>query len=492
MLRLRWEKLPLYTHAPWVLCVYCVADVGSSILTLPWAGSPQNVCARLLAHGPAALLESSKPMPGLSGWSYVAGPPAAVLETDERGTWLRDAQGALLAQWADPFDALCEVLARSALPTGERPAGLSFAGGWMGYLGYDLARHVERLPEQAAADPALPAMRLLLCDQVLAYEHATRRWHACHSRWPQLVAPRDETWATTLARAAGPPPADTQFRAGEMRSRTASARYLRQVDEVLALIAQGDLFQANLSHRLDGPFEGDPFALYRTLTALNPAPFAAYLPLADGAIASVSPERFLRLEGREVSARPIKGTRARGAELDADARQRSALAASVKDRAENLMIVDLMRNDLGRVAQVGSVRVDGLFEIEAHPSVWQMVSTVRARLRDGAGIAELLRACWPPGSMTGAPKVRAMQVIEGLEPVRRGPYAGAIGYLDAAGGMDLSVVIRTAIVHRQRVMVQVGGAVVADSDPREELAETYAKGRLLLHALGQGARLPVA
>jgi len=469
--------------------VCCVADFGStSILTLPLAARPQAVCARLLAHGPAALLESSKAMPGLAGWSYVAGPPAAVLTCEADATRLRDGRGRTLQAWADPFDALRELLDRSTLPAGERPPGLGFAGGWLGFLGYDLARHVERLPVQAAADPDLPLLRLALCDQVLAYEHATQRWHACRSRWPGLPATDDAGWARTLAGAAGPDPLPTHFQAGEMRSRTAGPRYRQQVGEVLNLIARGDLFQANLSHRLEGRFEGDPYALYRTLTALNPAPFAAYLPFEGGALVGVSPERFLQREGREITARPIKGTRARGAEPEADERQRAALAASVKDRAENVMIVDLMRNDLGRVAEVGSVRVDGLFEIEAHPSVWQMVSTVRARLRAGAGTADLLRACWPPGSMTGAPKVRAMQVIEGLEPVRRGPYAGAVGYFDAAGGLDLSVVIRTALVHEGRVMVQVGGAVVADSDPQAELDETYAKGRLLLHALGQGTR----
>ena len=159
--------------------------------------------------------------------------------------------------------------------------------------------------------------------------------------------------------------------------------------------------------------------------------------------------------------------------------------ASEKDRAENLMIVDLMRNDLGRVAQVGSIQTDDLFRIEAHPSVWQMVSTITAQLRKDASVSDLLKACWPPGSMTGAPKVRAMELIEGLEPVRRGPYAGALGYLDISGDLDLSVVIRTAIVADQRVMVQVGGAVVADSDPASELAETYAKGKILLSALRQ-------
>jgi para-aminobenzoate synthetase component I len=456
-----------------------------SIVPVPLVGSPQDIYARLGARDGTVLLESSKAMPGLSGWSWVAGPALATLSTRGAETSLREALGGeLIERWADPFEAIQAVLARIAVPAAQRPAGLGFAGGLIGYLGYDLARFVERLPSLAADDPALPTMRLHLCDHLLAFDHAHSQWHFCTLPTAFAdAAARTRTWAATLAQAQQAAPTGTGFRAGAMVSRTPADTYLAQVQQVLDFIAAGDIFQANLSHRLEGPFEGDAFALYRALTVHNPAPFSAYLPGRDFAIASVSPERFLKLEGGEVTARPIKGTLPRDADPQRDARQREALQSSVKDRAENLMIVDLMRNDLGRVAQVGSVRVDALFEAEAHPSVWQLVSTVRARLRPEATVADLLRACWPPGSMTGAPKVRAMEIIESLEPVRRGPYAGAIGYFDAGGAMDLSVVIRTAVVHRQRVMVQLGGAVVADSDPHQELAETEAKGRLLLKAL---------
>ncbi|MBC7955983.1 MAG: aminodeoxychorismate synthase component I, partial [Cytophagales bacterium] len=448
-------------------------------------GSPQDVWARIGAHDGTVLLESSKAMPGLSGWSWVGGAALATLETRDATTTLREAgTGRVLDTWADPFDAIQAVLSRIAMARSERPDGLAFAGGLIGFLGYDLARFVERLPVLAADDPPLPTLRLHLCDHVLAFDHAHTQWYFCTLPCALVDAhERAQVWAATLALAQQPVSAGAVFRAGPMVSRTPAATYLRQVREVLGFIAAGDIFQANLSHRLEGPFEGDAFALYRALTAHNPAPFAAYMPGDGFAIASVSPERFLKLEAGEVTARPIKGTLPRDADPLRDAQQRAALQASVKDRAENLMIVDLMRNDLGRVAQVGSVRVDALFEPEAHPSVWQLVSTVRARLRAGATVADLLRACWPPGSMTGAPKVRAMEIIESMEPVRRGPYAGAIGYFDAAGDMDLSVVIRTAVVHGDRVMVQLGGAVVADSDPQQELAETEAKGRLLLQAM---------
>jgi para-aminobenzoate synthetase component 1 len=469
-------------------------DVNPRIVPVPLQGSPQSVFARLQPRRLSVLLESSKAMPGLSGWSYVAGPALATLETRGDTTELRRVDAPPTAEpigrWPHPFDALRDVLAQLASPAAEappRPDGLAFAGGLAGHLGYDLARHVERLPTLARADPPLPDLRLLVCDHVLAFDHAHGQWFLCTLALPWGdPAQRQARWADTLAQAGDASRDDANggtFEAGPLASRTPPSVYLQQVQRVLDYVAAGDIFQANLSHRLEGPFEGDAFALYRRLTAANPAPFSAYLEGDGFAIASVSPERFLKLAGRDVTARPIKGTRARGTDASQDALAHSELQASVKDRAENLMIVDLMRNDLGRVAQVGSVRASPLFELEAHPSVWQMVSTVSARLRDDASVADLLRACWPPGSMTGAPKVRAMEIIEELEPVRRGPYAGAIGYFDAAGGMDLSVVIRTAVVAGGRVMVQVGGAVVADSQPQAELAETFAKGQRLVEVL---------
>ncbi len=464
-------------------------EVIPRIVPVPLAGGPQAVYARLRERYGTLLLESSKAMAGLSGWSWIAGPALATLQADEGRTTLREhATGMVRGSWDDPFEALGDVCERIAFDAAAlpRPPGLSFTGGLAGYLGYDLARHVERLPALALNDPPLPRLFMHLCDHLLAFDHANACWYFCTTAWPWAdAAARETVWAQTLRQAQGETPAAGHFSAGAMVSCTPPERYLAQVRQVLDYIAAGDIFQANLSHRLEGGFEGDAFALYRQLTAANPAPFSAFVPGDGFAVASVSPERFLKLEGREVVARPIKGTLARGADAVLDAQARETLARSEKDRAENLMIVDLMRNDLGRVAEVGSVRVKGLFELEAHPSVWQMVSTVNARLRDGLGAADLLRACWPPGSMTGAPKVRAMEIIESLEPVRRGPYAGAIGYLDAGGAMDMSVVIRTAVVSGGRAMVQVGGAVVSDSEPGLELEETYAKGRLLLQVLRQ-------
>ncbi len=463
-----------------------VLNLNPLIVPISLNASPQQVYARLPRGQGTVLLESSKEMPGLSGWSWVTGPAVAVLQTlaDGPTTLQRLGEAQNFASWADPFVALRQVLLSVACAP---CAQMAFTGGLVGYVGYDLARFVERLPTQALADPAWPWMHLYLCDHVLAFDHVKGQWYFCTNDWPEFSVPgRSQVWQATLARAGGAQPLAGSFQAGSLVARTVPEDYQAQVQQVLDFIAAGDIFQVNLSHRFEAGFQGDAFALYQELTVKNPAPFSAYMEGPGFALASVSPERFLRLSAQgEVVARPIKGTLPRLPDSTLDRLQRAALMASEKDRAENLMIVDLMRNDLGRVAQVGSVRVDQLFELEAHPSVWQMVSTIRAKLARNQGAVDLLKACWPPGSMTGAPKVRAMEIIDALEPVRRGPYAGALGYFDAGGGMDLSVVIRTALVYQGRVMVQVGGGVVADSRPALELEETHAKGRLLMEVLGQ-------
>jgi para-aminobenzoate synthetase component 1 len=224
--------------------------------------------------------------------------------------------------------------------------------------------------------------------------------------------------------------------------------------------------------------------LYRELRRLNPAPFAAYLELPEGAILSSSPERFLKLgHRRDVESRPIKGTRPRGRTPESDLRLEQELSTSEKDRAENLMIVDLVRNDLGRVCELGSIEVPELQVIERYATVLQMVSTVTGRLRGDRDAIDLLRACFPPGSMTGAPKIAAMQLLDEIEPVKRGAYSGALGYLDVRGGLDLSVVIRALIVQRGRAVLHVGGGIVADSEPVAEYRETLDKARALIAAV---------
>jgi para-aminobenzoate synthetase component I len=459
-----------------------------SIVPVPIQGTPQDIYARIAAHAQdrsgLVLLESSKIMPELSGWSYVSGPAVAQLETHEGVCTLsvdHDGMRQKIDQWSDSFTALHECIERIAIPPIERPAGLQWMGGWAGYLGYDLIREVESLPDVALRDPDWPCLHLLWCDHVLAFDHAKAQWYFCTIAWPEFEqAEREQVWQQTLAAAQeGLTPTPQTYQATPLQSRTGDKQWMSDVRHVLEWIAAGDIFQANLTHRLEGLFEGDPFSLYRRLTQLNPAPFSAYLQDPDFAIASVSPERFLKLHQGRISARPIKGTRPRGETSEQDAHWQAELQNSLKDRAENLMIVDLMRNDLGRVAVPGSVNVPSLFQLEAHPSVWQMVSTVEAQLQPECNAADLLKACWPPGSMTGAPKIRAMEIIEALEPTRRGPYAGAMGYIDVSGNMDLSVIIRTALIYDKKIMLQVGAGIVSDSQALLELDETYVKARLI-------------
>jgi para-aminobenzoate synthetase component I len=471
--------------------------VNSKITTITLAAKPQDVFLCLKNDPYVTLLESAQTSSDTHHWSYIACAPLATLKSLDAGAALYDAVDPCTSPvrtWLDPFAALRDVLSQFNAKSvdvhlKQKPEGLGFTAGWIGYLGYDLIRSIERVPAVAVVDVQLPDMHLHLCDHVLAYEHKQARWYFCTT----LLAKSDPkaralVWEATLNKALScpqqPPILATGFKAGSVLCKTPAHHYLQQVQTLLNLVLAGDLLQANLSHRLEAAFEGDTFALYQALTAANPAPYAAYLQGDGFAIVSVSPEQFLNVRGRQVTTRPIKGTRLRSSNPQHDQVKRDELKASEKDRAENVMIVDLMRNDLGRVAKIGSVKVASLFDIEAHPSVWQMISTITAELRADADLVDLLRACWPPGSMTGAPKVRAMAVIDNLEPVRRGPYAGAIGYIDVSGDMDLSVIIRTAIVSQKRVMVQVGGAIVADSEPLDELDETYAKGKILFEALG--------
>jgi para-aminobenzoate synthetase component I len=281
-----------------------------------------------------------------------------------------------------------------------------------------------------------------------------------------------------------PPPPDPRD-PPDIASTFTRAGYEEAVRRVVDHILAGDVFQVNISQRLSAPLPPalTPFGLFRRLQRANPAPFCAYVASAGTVVACSSPERFLRLEGGEVETRPIKGTRPRGADPEEDDRLAAELAASEKDRAENVMIVDLLRNDLSRVCADGSVAVPQLCRVERFARVMHLVSSVTGTLRPGLGAVDLLEACFPGGSITGAPKIRAMQIIAELEPVRRGPYCGAVGHAGWDGSLDTGVVIRTLVVRDGRVTFGAGGGVVADSDPASEYEETMAKAGALIAAL---------
>lgn len=377
----------------------------------------------------------------------------------------------------------------------ERDERLPFLGGAVGYFGYELARHLERLPARAVDDLATDDLVLAFYDCGLALDQETGQAYAfatgAREASASLAAKRAHDDLDALMRRLGGvasapkgPLAGAARKREAFRPLVAREAYLDKVREAKDYIAAGDVLEVCLTHRIEGPLSGEPLAVYRRLRATNPAPFSAYLDLGDFQLLSASPERFLRLSAGRLQSRPIKGTRPRGRTADEDRSLHLALAASEKDRCENVMIVDLVRNDLGRVCRIGSVEVTEFLIIEPYATVFQLVSTIEGELSEGAGPFDALRACFPGGSMTGAPKIRAMEIIDELEPVARGPYAGALGYLSATGDMDLNIVIRTILARAGRAYLHVGGAVVADSDPEAEWLETLDKASGLLEALG--------
>lgn len=393
-------------------------------------------------------------------------------------------------------------LLRSLLPVGNQGPGLSpFSGGAIGWLGYGLRRSIERLPE-AASDPLRqPDAWFGIYDGALVFDHRERRTSMVVAPCgPEIAPPRqaearaagrmadlrqalDETRTATIVPDSPRNPAAVVARMAVPRG-----TYLAQVRRVLDLIAAGDLYQVNLSHRITCPLLESPLDLFLRLMHRNPSPFSAYLDAGPLQVVCASPERLVALRGDRARSSPIKGTRPRGAAPEEDRRLAEELLGSAKDRAENVMIADLVRNDLGRVCAPGSVRTLALCGLESFATVHHLVSTIDGRMRQGRDRFDLVRALFPGGSMTGAPKIRAMEVIAALEGEERGVYSGSLGYLSQDGGCDFNIVIRTIVCGDGRAHLRVGGGVVADSDPECEFKETLDKARALLEVLGAEVR----
>jgi para-aminobenzoate synthetase / 4-amino-4-deoxychorismate lyase len=412
--------------------------------------------------------------------------------------WLRgdERSFALIGEWLGGRAVLGSKPLRVADPDGDpfgilesqpevEPGEAAVGGGWVGWLGYGLGGRIERLPPSPPAPVVRPAFSLAFYDHVVLYD-GERWWF--EGLWSQerdaALGERRRVWEERLQSSPPPWAADTPAPTPFALASNGAAGHVSAVADCCRRIAAGELYQANLCARLEGRFEGDPLELFARALAPAEPRFGAFV---DGVV-SLSPERFLRRHGREVWTEPIKGTRPRtGAEADRRA-AREALLGSSKDAAEHVMIVDLMRNDLGRVCAYGTVRARAP-RVEPHAGVWHLVSTVSGELRDGVRDGELLRATFPPGSVTGAPKVQAMKVIATLEATRREVYTGAIGIASPIGGLDLSVAIRTFETSQNRIWMGVGGAVVADSDPEQELAEALTKASGPIAAIG-GALAP--
>ncbi|WP_350316712.1 aminodeoxychorismate synthase component 1 [Pectobacterium aroidearum] len=372
----------------------------------------------------------------------------------------------------DPFVLLQQQLDTLALPADAHP-DFPFQGGALGLFGYDLGRQIEALPTQAERDIDLPDMAVGLYDWALVADHHRQTLtlivhHSLQARldWLANLPASDLQDDFTLTGAWQP-----------NMSRDAYGEKFRKIQDYLLA---GDCYQVNLAQRFSAAYHGDEWQAFLRLSAGNKAPFSAFLRLPENTVISVSPERFLWLEDQRIQTRPIKGTLPRLVDPEADKQQAARLAASEKDRSENLMIVDLLRNDIGRVAVPGSVRVPELFVVEPFPAVHHLVSTIEAQLPDDCPATTLLRACFPGGSITGAPKIRAMQIIEELEPQRRNAYCGSIGYISLCGTMDTNITIRTLLTERGRIYCWAGGGIVADSKEQAEYQETFDKvGRIL-------------
>jgi para-aminobenzoate synthetase component 1 len=481
---------------------------------------------KLAARGHVLFLDSALRDPVLGRYSFLTADPVLVIRSKGRRTRVIDRVAGTEHDSDD--DALAVVRRQVAPHRTTAVAGLPpFQGGAAGYLAYDWGLTLERLPAPRRDDLAMDDVVIGIYDWVIAWDHETgRAWlfstggpaidpdatarraaaRAADVRaWLGSRAPAEPSEGRSRgpdkarATASGLPAAanglpDTapsvKVEHGwwdpslDLRSSFAHDDYVAAVQRVIDYIYAGDIFQANVSQRFEAPLTEAPWTLYQRLRTRNAAPFAAYLDFPDAIVLSASPERFLRVSGSgQVETRPIKGTRPRGLGPEHDAALGRALTESRKDRAENLMIVDLLRNDLSRVCRPGTVRVPELFALERYATVHHLVSTVVGELNDGIDALELLRAAFPGGSITGAPKLRAMEIIAELEPSQRGVYCGSIGYWSVTGELDTSIAIRTATARNGRVYFSAGGGIVADSEPEQEYKETLDKARGLIDAL---------
>ena len=441
------------------------------------------------ADGPAFLLESVEGGERWARWSFAGWDPLFTLSAHQGRCRVEGAEVALPD--GDPLEVLADLAGRMRTP--DLPGMPPLWAGLVGYLGYDTVRYVEHLPNRPRDDRGLPEMQWQAVGSLAAIDRFSHTITLVRNVLvgAEPAAQYDEAAATLAAAAARleaearrPVPPRPEFGAvPEAAASMTRSEYEAAVATAIGHVEAGDAFQIVPSVRFEVPFAGDPFAVYRALRLLNPSPYLFFLRHDGLAVAGASPELMSRVRDGTVYSRPIAGTRRRGATPVEDAALEEELLADPKERAEHVMLVDLARNDLGRVCEYGSVRVDDLMVIERYSHVMHIVSGVSGRLRPGLGPVDVLRATFPHGTVSGAPKVRAMEIIDDLEPAARGPYAGAVGYIDFSGNLDTAIALRTMVAAGGRAWVQAGAGVVADSVPAREYEECVAKAAAVLAAI---------
>jgi len=445
---------------------------------LRYSNDSTELFAKIADWEGAIWLDSGYPFSAQGRYDIMAARPFCTIRADAGHTYVQQ-DGHTQISSQNPFEVLQTHLSRFA----KIPFELPFEGGAIGYFGYELGHRIEQF-ERTQTPADIPEMLVGLYDWAIVVDHQTQSTtlvsHQTQAQtkqdWPTLC----EHLSQVRARE------DSAFQVkGAPQSNMTQAQYADAFNAIQQFIRAGDCYQVNLAQRFRVQASGDAYAAYCLLRRLSPAPYMAYMNFATLQILSASPERFLQLRERQVETRPIKGTRPRGADAMSDAANAHELQSSLKDQAENLMIVDLLRNDLGKVCEVGSVRVSELFALHSFANVHHLISTVQGRLREDKDALDLLRACFPGGSITGAPKLRAMQIIEALEPDARGVYCGAIGYIGFDGHMDTNIPIRTAVYHAPYFDFWAGGGIVADSELAKEYKETWDKASALLKLVSQ-------
>ncbi|MGF1685775.1 aminodeoxychorismate synthase component I [Photobacterium japonica] len=410
--------------------------------------------------------------------------PLATLATHGEITHIKFSNGDEKTSTLDPFH-LVEKIQHDLLPSLKPINDVPFIGGAVGFFSYDLGRRVERIANTASHDLGTADMAVGIYDWALIADHQLQQLYLISPKgqsrltWLQDIRQSHLAHALTKRELHN----DHFSLTSDWQANMDKATYCNKFDRVQSYLLSGDCYQINLAQRFSAQYCGDEWQAYRLLEQSNGAPFSAFIRTDDSAVLSVSPERFLQHRHGRVETKPIKGTRPRGANATDDAALAEDLRTTEKDRAENLMIVDLLRNDIGRVAKPGTVSVPKLFDVESFPAVHHLVSTVVGELDSQYSPTDLLRACFPGGSITGAPKIRAMQIIEELEPHRRSVYCGSIGYISRCGQMDTSITIRTVVAHQQHVYAWAGGGVVADSQANSEYQETLDKLSRILPTL---------